>query len=158
MIKIAVFISGRGSNLKAIIEAKEKGQLAFDIQCVVSNKKEAEGLKVANENNISTVIVQPEHFESELEYEKTIIKQLKNKRVEWIVLAGYMKIVGPTLLEEYQDHIVNIHPSLLPAFKGLNAQKQAFEYGVKVAGCSVHFVNNELDGACVLYNKGVDAS
>ncbi|CAG0980905.1 partial phosphoribosylglycinamide formyltransferase 1, partial [Methanosarcinales archaeon] len=143
MTKIAVLASGRGSNLQAIIDSIENGYLKAQICVVVSDIGDAYALERARKHGINSFHVDPKRFGSKDLYEEEILKVLKNNNVQLVLLAGYMKILGKTLLTAYKNRILNIHPALLPAFPGLHAQEQAFRYGVKVAGCTVHFVDEE---------------
>ena len=144
--------------MKAIIEAKKRGDCPISIELVISNKKQAKGLKIAQENHIPTHVVIAEDYHEKKDYEKAILTILNNQKIDWIVLAGYMKLIGPTILDAFKDKIINIHPSLLPRFKGLNAQKQAFDAGVKQTGCTVHFVDESLDGGAIIAQETVAVS
>jgi len=150
MIKLGVLISGRGSNLKAILNAIALKTLDASVEVVVSNRLNPEGFMHAKACNIPTFGLHSANFESKEQFEQKVADILHEFKVDYVVLAGYMRILGPLFIETFSNRIINIHPSLLPAFKGLNAQKQALDYGVKVAGCSVHLVNNELDGGKIL--------
>ncbi|CAG0972915.1 MAG: phosphoribosylglycinamide formyltransferase [Candidatus Methanoperedens sp.] len=156
MIKIAVLVSGRGSNLQAIIDSIENGYLKAQICVVVSDIGDAYALERARKHGINAVNIDPNVFGSKDSYEEEVLKVLKNHDVQLVLLAGYMKILGKTLLAAYKNRILNIHPALLPAFPGLHAQEQAFRYGVKVAGCTVHFVDEELDGGPIIVQKCVE--
>ena len=156
MIKIAVLVSGRGSNLQAIIDSIENGYLKAQICVVVSDIGDAYALERARKHGINAVNIDPKVFGSKDSYEEEVLRVLKNHNVQLVLLAGYMKILGKTLLAAYKNRILNIHPALLPAFPGLHAQEQAFGYGVKVAGCTVHFVDEELDGGPIIVQKCVE--
>ena len=143
--KIAIFISGRGSNFKAIHDAILAGKINAEIVLVFSNKKEALGLKIAQERNLETLFLNPKDYPSLEEYEREIIKEAKKREVDLICLAGYMKILGPSFCREFKNCIMNIHPALLPAFPGLHVQKKALEWGVKYSGVTVHFVTEDVD-------------
>jgi phosphoribosylglycinamide formyltransferase-1 len=149
-MNIAVLVSGRGSNLQAMIDSIENGYLKARISVVISDIENAYALGRAKKHGIEAVFVDPEKYSSKELYEKQVLAVLKKHNAELILLAGYMKILGKTLLSAYKDRIINIHPALLPAFPGLHAQKQAFEHGVKVAGCTVHFVDETLDGGAII--------
>src|SRR3990170_9100335 len=153
---IAVLVSGRGSNLQAIIDSIENGYLMARIGIVISDVVDAYALTRAKKHGIEAVFVNPTGFASRELYEKEVLKVLKTQKIDLLLLAGYMRIVGKTLLSAYKNRILNIHPALLPAFPGLHAQKQAFEYGVKVAGCTVHFVDEELDGGPIILQRCVE--
>ncbi len=156
MTNIAVLVSGRGSNLQAIIDSIGSGYLKARISVVISDVGNAYALLRAKKHGINAVFINPENFESKESYEKEILKVLKKHDVELLLLAGYMRILGKTLLQAYKNCIVNIHPALLPAFTGLHAQKQAFDHGVKVAGCTVHFVDETLDGGPIILQRCVE--
>ncbi|MDI6786150.1 MAG: phosphoribosylglycinamide formyltransferase [bacterium] len=155
MLNIAVLVSGRGSNLQAIIDAVEAGWLKVRIACVISDNQEAYALKRALKHNIPNIFITPNIFFSKSEYEKKIIEYLREKEVGLIILAGYMQIVGSTLLSAYPNKIINIHPSLLPSFPGLHGQKQALDYGAKVSGATVHFVDKGCDTGPIILQVGV---
>ena len=136
--------------MAAILDNIKKGKLPAKVTVVISNNPDAKGLEIAKTYGIETVVCSPKDFSSKEIYEEEIVKILRKRKVELVVLAGYMRILGEGFIEAYQNKIINIHPSLLPAFKGLHAQRQALEYGVKVAGCTVHFVDNTLDGGRII--------
>ncbi len=156
MTNIAVLVSGRGSNLQAIIDSIGSGYLKARISVVISDVRDAYALLRAKKHGIEAVFVNPENFASKESYEKEILKVLKAHDAELVLLAGYMRILGKTLLISYRNRILNIHPALLPAFTGLHAQKQAFDHGVKVAGCTVHFVDETLDGGPIILQRCVE--
>lgn len=143
--KIAILISGRGSNFKAIHDAILAGKINAEIVLVFSNKKEALGLKIAQERNLKNLFLNPKDYPSLEEYEREIIKEAKKREVDLICLAGYMKILSPSFCREFKNCIMNIHPALLPAFPGLHVQKKALEWGVKYSGATVHFVTEDVD-------------
>lgn len=143
--KIAVFISGRGSNFKALHDAILAGKINARIALVFSNKKEALGLKIAQERNLETLFLNAKDYPSPEEYEKEIIKEVKKRDVDLICLAGYMKILSPSFCKEFNNCIMNIHPALLPAFPGLHVQKKALDWGVKYSGATVHLVTADVD-------------
>ncbi|MCZ7372861.1 MAG: phosphoribosylglycinamide formyltransferase [Candidatus Methanoperedens sp.] len=156
MTNIAVLVSGRGSNLQAIIDSIENGYLMARIGIVISDVVDAYALTRAKKHGIEAVFLDPTGFASRELYEKEVLKVLKAQKIDLLLLAGYMRIVGKTLLSAYKNRILNIHPALLPAFPGLHAQKQAFDHGVKVAGCTVHFVDEALDGGPIILQKCVE--
>jgi len=156
VIKIAVLVSGRGSNLQAIIESIENKYLHAQISVVISDIGDAYALERARMHEINCVHIDPRKFASKGLYEDEVLKVLNSHNVQLVLLAGYMKILGKTLLTAYKNRIINIHPALLPAFPGLHAQEQAFKHGVKVAGCTVHFVDEELDGGPIILQKCVE--
>ncbi len=148
-------ISGRGSNMEAVIKSVDQGLLNVKLAVVISNNPEAKGIDVARKYKIPVYVFEIKDYKSKDEYEKAIVKLLYEYEAGLVALAGYMKIVGPVMLRAFKDRIINIHPSLLPAFKGLKAQKQAVDYGVRYSGCSVHFVNDTLDGGPVILQEVV---
>ncbi len=156
MFRIAVLVSGRGSNLQAIIDSIENGNLHAQISIVISDIADAYALFRAKTHGINAVHIDPKKFASKEAYETDILRVLSSHNVQLVLLAGYMKILGKTLLTAYKNRILNIHPALLPAFPGLHAQEQAFKHGVKVAGCTVHFVDEELDGGPIILQKCVE--
>jgi len=149
--KIAVLLSGRGSNFMSIKNAVDSGEIKGEIALVVSNKADAPGLAFARETGLEGIFVNPKDFEDREAYDRHLVSVLNEKNIDLVCLAGFMRIISPFFVEAFKNRIINIHPSLLPSFKGLDAQKQAFEYGVKYAGCTVHFVDEEMDhGAIIL--------
>jgi len=158
MINIGVLASGRGTNLQAIIKAIEEGKIAGEIKVVVSDNPNAYALKRAQQYHIDTRYIHFKEFKNREDYDKEIIKTLKEKKIELVVLAGYMRIMSPYFIRTYKNKIMNIHPALLPSFPGLHAQKQAVEYGVKVSGCTVHFVDEGIDSGPIILQKAVEVS
>jgi phosphoribosylglycinamide formyltransferase-1 len=154
-IRIGVLVSGVGSNLKAIIDAIEAKELEADVGIVISNKKGAPALDRARERGIQGLFLDPAEFKTLNEYEKEIIRLFRETKVEWVALAGYLRIVTAELLSVYPGRILNIHPSLLPAFPGLRAQEQALNYGVKITGCTVHLVDSGLDSGPIIVQVAV---
>jgi phosphoribosylglycinamide formyltransferase-1 len=155
-MKIGILISGRGSNMVAIAEAVRSGQIPdSEVTVVISDKKSAQGLERAKERGIETVVV-TRNGRPRAEHDAEIISELKRRNVELVCLAGYMRLLSSDFVRAFPDKIVNIHPSLLPAFPGLDAQRQAIEYGVKVSGCTVHFVDDDLDHGAIILQKAVE--
>jgi len=153
-IKISVLVSGRGTNLQSVIDAIESGEIKnAEIACVISNKKEAYALQRAENHGIEKIFVNPADFDSRFEYDEKVLSILKEKETDLVLLAGYLKIISDSIITEYKNKIINIHPSLLPSFKGLNAQEQAIDYGVKFTGCTVHFVEPDLDAGPIIMQK-----
>ncbi|MGI6452119.1 MAG: phosphoribosylglycinamide formyltransferase [Syntrophomonadaceae bacterium] len=144
-LQLAVFASGRGSNFDAIADRIDSQDLWAVIRIVVTDRADAPVLEKARKRGLEAIFINPREYPTKDDYERTIAQILKTKNVDVIVLAGYMRLVGNVLLKEYPLRILNIHPSLLPSFPGLNAQKQALEYGVKYSGCTVHIVDHEMD-------------
>jgi len=158
MINIGVLASGRGTNLQAIIEAIEDGKIEGEIKMVISDHPKACALKRAQQYYIETRYIDFKEFKNREDYDKEIIKTLKEKKIDLVVLAGYMRILSPYFIKAYQNKIMNIHPALLPSFPGLHAQKQAVEAGVKVSGCTVHFVDEGVDSGPIILQKAVEVS
>ena len=148
--KIGILASGRGTNLQAIIDAIDNGELKAEIAVVLSNKKDAPALGRARKKDIETIYKDPKLFANKKEYDLALAGDLKNRRVDLVCLAGYMRILNPEFIGMFPDKIINIHPSLLPAFPGLDVQQKAIDYGVKFSGCTVHFVNEEVDGGPII--------
>lgn len=150
MKKIAVFASGTGSNFEAIHASIESKDLDASIGLVVVDNQQAQVIEKARTRNIPTFVFNPKEYGSKEEYERKIIEQCIEFEVEWIVLAGYMRVLSSCLLDAFENKIVNIHPSLLPAFKGKDAIGQAIDAGAQIMGVTVHFVNAELDGGAII--------
>lgn len=153
--RIAILISGRGSNMIALADAIENGQIPdTEIAAVVSDQPNAPGLTIARERGLKTIAIERAGRKRE-EHEKEIVSVLRDERVDLICLAGYMRVLSPYFVDAFKGRILNIHPSLLPSFPGLDAQRQALEHGVKVSGCTVHFVDNTLDGGPIIAQRAV---
>lgn len=153
--KIAIFASGSGSNFEAIARACSQNRINAEVALCVCDHPGAYVTERARRMNIPVLELHPKSFPSKQEYEKTILAQLETHGVEFICLAGYMRIIGETLLDVYEGRIVNIHPSLLPAFPGVDAIGQALNYGVKVFGVTVHFVDSTLDGGKIISQAAI---
>jgi phosphoribosylglycinamide formyltransferase-1 len=143
--RVAVFLSGRGSNFMAIQEAVGRGEIDAAIGLVFSNKADAPGLIKARELGLETLFLDPKLFPTREEYDRAIIDEVKRRGIDLICLAGYMKVLTPGLCDAFENRIVNIHPALLPAFPGLHVQQKAIDWGVRFSGCTVHFVAAEVD-------------
>jgi phosphoribosylglycinamide formyltransferase-1 len=154
-LRLAVLASGRGSNLQAIIDAIEKGRLRAVLAVVISNKAEAQALERARKHGAPAVFLDPKATPGREAYDAVILEQLRKHEAELVALAGYMKIVTRVLLDAYPNRIMNIHPSLLPAFPGLAAQQQALDWGVKLSGCTVHFVEEGVDSGPIIRQAAV---
>jgi phosphoribosylglycinamide formyltransferase 1 len=152
---IGVLISGRGSNLQSIIDATTDGRLDATIRVVVSNRVEAAGLQHARAAGIEGVHLSPRDFPDRNAYDRALAALLRDRGVALVCLAGFMRLVGAPLLEAFPNRILNVHPSLLPSFPGLEAQRQALEYGVRVTGATVHLVNADLDGGPIVLQAAV---
>lgn len=155
MKRLAVFASGNGSNFEAIVKAFQSGGLkAVPVVCVC-DRPGAFVIQRASRLGIPVIVASPRDFESKADFESFIADRLKELEVDLICLAGYMRIVGPVLLSKFENRIINIHPSLLPAFKGAHAIQDAFDYGVKVFGVTVHFVDESLDGGKIISQESI---
>ena len=158
-LRVAVLASGRGSNLQAIIDAIEAGQIQAKIVAVISNKQEAVALQRARKHGLPDLFVDPKPFagrpDSREAYDQALLELLKKYDVELVLLAGYMKIVTTVLVNAYANRMMNIHPSLLPSFPGLDVQKKALEWGCKLAGCTVHFVTEGVDEGPIILQAAV---
>ncbi len=150
MKKIAVLLSGRGSNFISIKKQIDEKNINGEIVAVISNKADAKGLEYAREQGLCATYLNPKDFDGREAYDAEIVRILKEKNVDLVCLAGFMRIITGVFCQAFRNRILNIHPSLLPSFKGLDAQKQAFDYGVKFAGCSVHFVDEEMDNGAII--------
>lgn len=152
--KLGILLSGRGSNFEAIADNVEKGVLDAEIAIVVSNVADARGLEVARRRNLNACFVDP-RGKSREEFDREAVALLLANKVDLVCLAGYMRILSSYFIHQFPYRILNIHPALLPAFKGLDAQKQALEYGVKVSGCTVHFVDEGVDSGPIILQTPV---
>ena len=150
IFKLAVLVSGRGSNLQAIIDSIDREELDAHLSIVISNTKDTMALKRAEKHGIKTIFIDPSTYLNSKEYDKALVLKLKEFSIDLICLAGYMRILGEEVIQTFEKKIINIHPSLLPAFSGLNAQKQAINYGVKFSGCTVHFVDSGVDSGPII--------
>ena len=156
ILNVAVFVSGRGSNLEALLKAKADGRLpAVRFAAVFSDVDAPPAFAHAERHRVPVFHLAPGSFPAKSDYERAALKLLEAAGAEFIVLAGYMRILGPVLLEAFPQRIINIHPALLPSFPGLHAQRQAVRYGVKVSGCTVHFVEAGVDTGPVILQKTV---
>jgi len=158
-LRIAVLASGRGSNLQAMIDAIEAGQVQAQIVAVISNKKDAVALERARKHGLKDVFVDSKPFagrpDSREAYDQSLLEILKQHEIELVLLAGYMKIVTAVLVNAYANRMMNIHPSLLPSFPGLDVQKKAIDWGCKLAGCTVHFVTEGVDEGPIIIQAAV---
>jgi phosphoribosylglycinamide formyltransferase-1 len=153
--RIAVLISGRGSNLQALIDATRDGRLRARIDLVVSNRADAQGLERARAAGIDTLTISHRDFSSRDAFEAALVEALLARRVALVCLAGFMRLLGPTFLQAFSNAVLNVHPSLLPAFPGMDAQTQAWTHGAKLAGATVHFVTGELDAGPIVRQAAV---
>lgn len=152
---IGVLISGRGSNLQALIDAIVEGRLPARIAVVISNRQQAAGLERARAAGIETLVIDHREFASRDEYDRRLARELRTRGVSLVCLAGFMRLIGAPLLDAFPNAILNIHPSLLPAFPGVDAQRQALEHGVKVSGVTVHLVTPDLDAGPIILQSAV---
>lgn len=153
--RLGVLISGRGSNLQAIIDAMASRRLDASVGVVISNRAEAAGLERASAAGIETLVIRPKDYADRDAYDGAVAEALRTRRVDLVCLAGYMRLVGPALLEAFPQRVLNIHPSLLPAFPGLEAQMQALTHGVRVSGATVHVVTAGLDDGPIVAQAAV---
>ncbi|NMC64529.1 MAG: phosphoribosylglycinamide formyltransferase [Acidobacteria bacterium] len=153
--RVAVLLSGRGSNFRAIHDAMAEGKINAGVVAVVSNRAEAPGLQTARERGLEALYLDPKAYASKEAYDEAIVEELQKRAVDLVCLAGYMKIVTPFFCQAFRNQIMNIHPALLPSFPGLQAQKQAVDYGVRYSGATVHFVSEEVDGGPIILQQVV---
>ena len=153
--KIAILISGRGSNMLALLDAIRDGRLEAEVSIVISNIESAAGLTKARERGIATLVISHKNRTRE-EHDREIVSELKRRDVQLICLAGYMRLLGSYFVRSFENRILNIHPSLLPAFPGVDAQRQALEHGVKLTGCTVHLVDEQLDHGPIVLQRAVE--
>ncbi|MGD0280421.1 MAG: phosphoribosylglycinamide formyltransferase [Smithella sp.] len=155
LLKLGVLISGSGTNLQSIIDHIEKGSLKAVIKIVISNNPDAPGITRAKNHGIPFVVLKNSDFKSKEDFDSELIKVLKDHNVDLVILAGFMRIISPAFLKAFVHKIMNIHPALLPSFPGLHGQKQAVDYGVKISGCTVHFVDEGVDTGPVIIQSAV---
>ncbi len=153
-INVGVLASGRGTDFQSIVDAVERGELDVNIAIMICNNKDAPVIERAKKHGIPWAYID-HRGKSRREYEEEVSKALKEKEVDLIVFAGFMRIVTTHFIDQFRNRIINIHPSLLPSFPGTHAQKDAVEWGVKVSGCSVHFVDESVDGGPIIFQKAV---
>jgi phosphoribosylglycinamide formyltransferase-1 len=153
--RIAVLISGRGSNLQALLDARSAGRLSAEISVVVSNRPDASGLARAEAAGVESLVLPHGDYATRDEYDAALVGALSGRKVDLVCLAGFMRVLGGTFCRAFPARVVNIHPSLLPAFPGLEAQHQALEHGVRVSGATVHFVTPELDAGPIVDQAAV---
>lgn len=154
--RLAVLLSGRGSNFLAIHDAIERGDLQARIVLVLSNRADAPGIERARELGYDAVVLSHRDFEDRSAHEKAVASEIEKRDASLILLAGYMRLLGAGFVERFRHRILNIHPSLLPSFPGVEAQRQAWEYGVRVSGCTVHFVDEGLDSGPIVVQRTVE--
>ena len=155
-MKIGILISGRGSNMVALVDAVKSGEIPdSEVAVVISDKPNAAGLEKARERGVETIVIE-RRGRSREEHDAEMIAELRNRDIELVCLAGYMRLLSKDFIHAFPDKIVNIHPSLLPAFPGLNVQQQAIDAGAKTSGCTVHFVNEDLDAGPIILQRTVE--
>ena len=155
-MKIGILISGRGSNMVALVDAVKSGEIPdSEVSVVISDKRDAAGLAKAAERGVETLVIE-RAGRKRAEHDAEIAAELKKRGVELVCLAGYMRLLSKDFILAFEDRIVNIHPSLLPSFPGLDAQAQALGHGVKITGCTVHFVNEHLDAGPIILQRAVE--
>ena len=153
--RVGILISGRGSNMLALLDAMEQGRIPAEPAIVLSNRPDAPGLALAAARGVPALAVDQREVKPRAAHEEQLVRQLREQGVDLVCLAGYMRLLTPRMIGAFPDRILNIHPSLLPAFPGLHAQRQALEYGVKVAGCTVHLVDEECDHGPIVVQASV---
>jgi len=153
--RIAVLLSGRGSNLQSILDATANGRLHATVALVISNRPGAPGLLREREAGTEAVCVEPRGYSDRDAYDRAIVTLLRSHAIDLVCLAGFMRLVGPSLLDAFPNRILNVHPSLLPSFPGLDAQRQALSHGVRITGATVHLVTGELDGGPIVCQAAV---
>ncbi len=154
MKRLGILLSGRGSNFEAIADSVEAGRIQAAISVVISNRPEARGLEIARQRGLNAVCIPSKGLEREV-YDRMLVQELRSNQVDLVCLAGFMRLLSAYFVREFPLRILNIHPSLLPAFPGLDAQHQALEHGVKVSGCTVHFVDEHLDAGPIIVQTPV---
>lgn len=153
--RLGVLISGRGSNLQAIIDAVGDGRVPAEIAVVISNRATAPGLERARAHGIETLILPHRDWPTRDAYDRALVDELRSRKVNLVCLAGFMRLLGPVFIDAFPHAILNVHPSLLPAFPGVDAQRQAIEHGVRVSGATVHLVNGDLDAGPIVLQASV---
>jgi phosphoribosylglycinamide formyltransferase-1 len=153
-MNLGILLSGRGSNFEAIADNIDAGRLAAKISIVISNRADAGGIESARRRRLNALVI-PSKGRQREEHDRDVVAALSGAKVDLVILAGYMRLLSPWFIQQFPQRILNIHPSLLPAFPGLEAQKQAFDYGVQISGCSVHFVDEHLDHGPIIVQRAV---
>jgi len=158
LMSIGVLASGRGSNFQSIIDAIEAGSLRAKIVLLITDNPNAFAVERARKHGIEPLIMVPNQYGTRNDYYKAVVQELRTREVGLVVLAGFMRIIGRPLIEAYRNRVMNIHPALLPSFPGLHGQKQAQDYGVKISGCTVHFVDEGMDTGPIIIQAAVPVS
>ena len=154
-LALGVLISGTGTNMAAVLSAVESGELDARVEVVVSNRADAKGLVRAAAQGVATAVIDHKAFASRSEFDGALVAELCSRGVEWVVLAGFMRVVTPVFLDAFPDRVINIHPSLLPSFPGVDAQAQALAYGARITGCTVHLVDAGVDTGPIIAQASV---
>lgn len=159
-LNIAVMVSGNGTNLQSIIDAINKNEIKSKIRLIISNNKDAYGLKRGNDNNINSIYISKKQFKDISDYENNLLNLYKKNKIDLIILAGYLDIISNRIIEKYENKIVNIHPSLIPSFcgkkyYGIKVHEKALEYGVKITGATTHFVNEGIDTGSIIMQEAI---
>lgn len=154
-LSLAVLVSGNGTNLQAILDAIEVGNLHARVVCVISNRPDVRALKRAKSAGVPAICIPHGKFESRQLFDEHLASEVSRFGADWVVLAGFMRLLSPAFLARFRHRVLNIHPALLPAFPGLHAQRQAFEYGVRVTGCTVHLVDDGMDTGAIVDQRVV---
>jgi phosphoribosylglycinamide formyltransferase-1 len=158
-IRVGVLASGRGSDFQSIVDGVERGEVNAEVVVLISDNPEAKALERAKKHGIPAFCINPKDYPSREEHDRAIRRKLEEFKVDLVVLAGYMRLIkDKKFLQDYRGRIINIHPALLPAFPGTHAQRDAFKYGVKVSGYTIHFVDESLDAGPIIYQEAVDIS
>lgn len=154
-LNLGVLVSGSGTNLQAILDAVTDGVLDAQIRIVISNKPDVQALERARLAGVPTLVLPHRNYPSRDAFDQALVEQLKASGVSWVVLAGFMRVLTPAFLSAFERRVINIHPALLPSFPGVHAQKQALDYGVKIAGCTVHLVDGGVDTGPIIAQRAV---
>jgi phosphoribosylglycinamide formyltransferase-1 len=155
LTRLGILISGTGSNMKSIVTACEAGEVPAEVAIVVSNRADAPGIEWAAEHGLETVVMSHKDYSGREAHDRAVVERLHEAEVKWVCLAGYMRMLSAVFVDAFPNRILNIHPALLPSFPGLHGQQQAWEYGVKVSGCTVHLVDLELDHGPIVIQRSV---
>ena len=156
LTKLGILISGRGSNMMSIVAACEAGTVPAEVVVVISNRGDAPGISWAHEHGLATAVISHRDFADREDHDRAIVARLQRAEVEWVCLAGYMRLLSRPFIEAYANRILNIHPALLPSFPGLHGQRDALRWGVKISGCTVHLVDLELDHGPIVVQRAVE--
>jgi phosphoribosylglycinamide formyltransferase-1 len=155
LTRLGILISGTGSNMKSIVAACEAGEVPAEVAIVISNRADAPGIEWAAEHGLATAVLSHTEYPDREAHDRVVVERLKATAVDWVCLAGYMRMLSAFFVGAFPNRILNIHPALLPSFPGLHGQRQAFEHGVKVSGCTVHLVDVELDHGPIVIQRAV---